>query len=155
MRYKTGLWVPKNSTKKYWFLFLGVPKLSEVNDDADIAWYSREILLKMIGNQKRVFINIGASDWETKVWFDGHYLGKHQRGYTPFAFEITELIQFNKSQKIVIKVDDKRRDFTLYGKQGYGNARGIWQTIYLEARGKTHFDHIHFTPDIDKNEVFG
>ncbi|HOY14207.1 MAG TPA: glycoside hydrolase family 2 TIM barrel-domain containing protein [Saprospiraceae bacterium] len=128
-------------------------KLSEVNDDADVAWYSREILLKDDWKSKRVFINIGASDWETKVWFDGHYLGKHQGGYTPFAFEITEFIQFNKSQKIVIKVDDKRREFTLYGKQGYGNARGIWQTVYLEARGKTYFDHIHFTPDIDKNEV--
>ena len=41
----------------------------------------------------------------------------------------------------------------LYGKQGYGNARGIWQTVYLEARGETYLDTVHFTPDIDNGHV--
>ena len=41
----------------------------------------------------------------------------------------------------------------MYGKQGYGNARGIWQTIYLEARGEDFLDAIHFTPDIDNSKV--
>ena len=50
-------------------------------------------------------------------------------------------------------MDDKRRAFTLYGKQGYGNARGIWQTIYLEARGNIFLEGVHFTTDIDKNSV--
>ncbi len=54
-------------------------------------------------------------------------------------------------QDLVIRVDDARRDFTLYGKQGYGNARGIWQTIYLEARGEDYLDALHFTPDIDNH----
>ncbi|MBK7653482.1 MAG: hypothetical protein IPJ20_25930, partial [Flammeovirgaceae bacterium] len=47
----------------------------------------------------------------------------------------------------------KRRDFTLYGKQGYGNARGIWQTIYVEARGKDFLEAHHFAPDIDNQQV--
>ena len=41
----------------------------------------------------------------------------------------------------------------MYGKQGYGNARGIWQTVYLEARGKNFIDAIHFTPDIENKKV--
>ncbi|MEM1136144.1 MAG: hypothetical protein AAGI07_09915 [Bacteroidota bacterium] len=50
-------------------------------------------------------------------------------------------------------MDDKRRGFTLYGKPSYGNARGIWQTIYLEARGQDYLDQIHFTSDIDSSTV--
>jgi hypothetical protein len=98
-------------------------------------------------------VTIGASDWETTVWFDGNLLGKHQGGYTPFSFDITPFVKHGSAQKLVIKVDDKRREFTLYGKQGYGNARGIWQTIYLEARGNSFLDYVHFTPDIDQNKV--
>ncbi|MCU0393860.1 MAG: glycoside hydrolase family 2, partial [Thermoflexibacter sp.] len=41
----------------------------------------------------------------------------------------------------------------LYGKQGYGNARGIWQTVYLEARGNNYVDNFRFEPDIDKQKV--
>lgn len=126
--------------------------LSEVKDEADIAWYSKEIKINPSWKGKRVFVNIGASDWLTTVYVDGVKIGEHQGGYTPFAFEIKNP-KYGKTQKLVIRVDDKRRDFTLYGKQGYGNARGIWQTIYLEARGNDYLESVHFTPDIDQNQV--
>ncbi|MCB0629604.1 MAG: glycoside hydrolase family 2 TIM barrel-domain containing protein [Saprospiraceae bacterium] len=126
-------------------------KLSGLEDKADIGWYQREINVPAAWKGKRTFVTIGASDWETRVWLDGHFLGVHRGGYTPFSFELTDLLQYGKSQKLIIRVDDKRRDFTLYGKQGYGNARGIWQTIYLEARGNDYLDAVHVRPDIDKN----
>jgi Glycosyl hydrolases family 2, sugar binding domain/Glycosyl hydrolases family 2, TIM barrel domain/Glycosyl hydrolases family 2 len=143
---------PQNFTKKILVPFPWGAPLSEVTDDADIAWYAKKIIInpKWIG--KKTFINIGASDWYTMVYLDGKLIGEHKGGYTPFSFEIKNPT-YGKVQNLVIRVDDKRRDFTLFGKQGYGNARGIWQTIYLEARGKNYFEAIHFTPNIDKNEV--
>jgi hypothetical protein len=128
-------------------------QLSGVKDKADIAWYKREITISPEWKNKRTFITIGASDWETTVWLDGKLLGTHQGGYTPFSFELTEYLNYGKAQKLVVRADDKRRDFTLYGKQGYGNARGIWQTVYVEARGKDYVDAVHFIPDIDKDQV--
>lgn len=126
--------------------------LSGVKDEADIAWYSKKITIKPEWKGKRVFVTIGASDWKTTVWLDGKELGSHEGGYTPFSFELTNL-KHGTAQNLIIRVDDKRRDFTLYGKQGYGNARGLWQTIYVEARGQNFLDAVHFTPDIDKNQV--
>lgn len=128
-------------------------QLSGVKDKADIAWYKREITISPEWKNKRTFITIGASDWQTTVWLDGKLLGTHQGGYTPFSFELTEHLDYGKPQKLVVRADDKRRDFTLYGKQGYGNARGIWQTVYVEARGKDYVDAVHFIPDIDKDQV--
>ena len=126
--------------------------LSGVKDEADIAWYRKKINIKPEWKNKRVFVTIGASDWKTTVWLDGEELGSHQGGYTPFSFELKNPKHGTK-QNLVIRVDDKRRDFTLYGKQGYGNARGLWQTIYLEARGQNFLDALHFTPDIDRKQV--
>ena len=100
------------------------------------GWHQREIKVNPEWKNKRTFLTIGASDWETTVWLDGNLLGKHQGGYTPFSFELTPYLNYGERQKLVVRADDKRRDFTLYGKQGYGNARGLWQTVYLEARGK-------------------
>ena len=127
-------------------------KLSEVEDGGDIGWYSREITVPKSWKGKRVFLVVGASDWDTQVWLDGSEVGRHQGGYTPFECELTE-VDFGKPQRLVIKADDTANDSHLYGKQGYGNARGIWQTVYLEARGENYIKSLHFSPDIDNSSV--
>lgn len=127
-------------------------KLSGVKDEADIAWYQRTITIPKDWKNERVFVVIGASDYKTTVWLDGKELGSFEGGYVPFAFELPTN-KAGKGQKLVIRVDDKRREYALYGKQGYGNARGLWQTIYLEARAKDYLETLHFTPDIDNAKV--
>ncbi len=130
----------------------GAP-LSEVNNEAEIGWYRRQLQVPTSWRGKRIFLVIGASDWKTDTWLDGMPLGSHQGGYTPFEFELTDLVEFGKSQRLDIKVDDTPQDFKLYGKQGYGEAKGIWQTVYLEARGADFIKKLHFTPDIDRQLV--
>ena len=135
-------------------------KLSKVNDESNIAWYSRIINIPSEWKTKKTFITIGASDWETTVWLDGKLIGKHQGGYVPFSFDLSSHLKYDLNQKLIIRVDDDagdpkkfKRGHALYGKQGYGNARGIWQTVYLESRGENYLEAIHFTPDIDNRKI--
>ena len=128
-------------------------ELSGVPDAADIGWYKRTIRIPSNWQGKRVFLMVGASDWETHVWLNGKLLGSHQGGYVPFEFELTSDLEYDQELSLVIRVDDVRRPHTLYGKQGYGNVRGIWQTVYLEARGTHYVNNLHFTPDIDNQSV--
>ncbi|MDG1572019.1 glycoside hydrolase family 2 TIM barrel-domain containing protein [Robiginitalea sp. M366] len=127
--------------------------LSGVPDEADIGWYRRQIVIPEAWKGKRVFLVIGASDWQTDAWLNGTPLGSHQGGYVPIEFELTGSMAPGTTQELVIRADDARRDFTLYGKQGYGNARGIWQTVYLEARGPSYLSALHLTPDTDREVV--
>ena len=128
-------------------------KLSEVENEGDIAWYARKVTVPKEWEGKRVFVVVGASDWQTDAWFDGKSLGSHKGGYTPFEFELTDDVRFGKEQMIAFRVDDVLNDTHPYGKQGYGDAKGIWQTVYLEARGENYIKSIHFTPDIDNSTV--
>src|SRR5207237_5974729 len=98
---------------------------------------------------RRVFLVFGASDWRTSVWLDGKKLGDHQGGYTPFSFELTSRLRAGHPQRLVVRVDDRPHAFKLEGKQGYGKARGMWQTVYLEARGTVPIASVHFTPHAD------
>lgn len=142
----------KDFTRKILVPFPWGSPLSEVEDAGDIAWYKRQITIPEEWKGKRVFLVVGASDWLTKGWIDGQAVGEYQGGYTPFEFELTENVQFGKNQEVVLRVDDTPHDFKLFGKQGYGNAKGIWQTVYLEARPENYISKFYFTPDID-NEV--
>jgi hypothetical protein len=128
-------------------------RLSGVPDTAKIAWYARTIEVPSGWQGQRVFLVVGASDWHTTAWLDGNKLGEHKGGYTPFEFELTPHLRPGAKQRLTLRVDDADRAFKLEGKQGYGNARGIWQTPYLEARGKAALGAIHFTPDLDARKV--
>jgi len=127
--------------------------LSEVADSGDVAWYGRGITVPKSWEGKRVFLVVGASDWETTAAIDGKELGVHQGGYTPFEFELTDNVTFGGTNIVTLKVDDTYSPSHLYGKQGYGNARGLWQTVYLEARGEQFIKSLHFSPDIDAQKV--
>jgi hypothetical protein len=127
--------------------------LSGVPDSAPIGWYARAIEVPADWQGQRIFLVIGAADWHTTAWLDGQKLGEHQGGYVPFEFELTPHVRPGTSQRLTIRVDDVDRAFKLEGKQGYGNARGIWQTPYLEARGGAALGALSFSPDIDAGKV--
>ncbi len=86
------------------------------------------------------------------MWLDGKSLGAHQGGYTPFSFEIPQAAA-SGARRLTIRVDDTDHPFKLEGKQGYGKARGMWQTVYLEARGGDPLEMVHYTPRTDLQGV--
>ena len=125
----------------------GAP-LSGVEDEADVGWYARTVKVPAAWDGRRVFLCVGASDWRTSAWLDGHPLGTHQGGYTPFDLELTDHVRPGEDQTLVIRVDDSPHPFKLEGKQGYGPARGLWQTVYLESRPAAFLDSFELRPDI-------
>jgi hypothetical protein len=133
-----------------WSSPLSKVTLPEVN----IGWYAREFkpVRREIRKGKNLFLIFGASDFHTKVWINGRFAGEHKGGYTPFEFNITEFLKKGNNQ-LVVRVEDEDLDNRPSGKQYYGNAKGIWQTVYIETRGDIYLKGIRFTPDIDKEEV--
>jgi Glycosyl hydrolases family 2, sugar binding domain/Glycosyl hydrolases family 2/Glycosyl hydrolases family 2, TIM barrel domain len=128
-------------------------RLSGVENMGHIGWYSRRLDIPERWEGKRSFLVIGACDWQTRVWIDGEFVGEHQGGYTPFEFDLSAYVRSGHAHQLVIRVDDNPHPFKLEGKQGYGEAKGIWQTVYLESRGAVSIKNIHFTPDIDREKV--
>jgi len=127
--------------------------LSGVRDDADIGWYARRVRVPAGWKGRRVFLVVGASDWRTTGWLDGQPIGSFQGGYTPFELELTKLARPGEEQRLVLRVDDTPHPFKLEGKQGYGKARGFWQTVYLEARPAVYVDSFEFHPDLPGKRV--
>ena len=103
---------------------------------------------------KRVFLVVGASDWKTSGWLDGqpdrrapgrlHALRARAHDGSPSP---------GQEQRLVLRVDDTPHAFKLEGKQGYGKARGLWQTVYLEARPALYVDSFEFHPSVALKRV--
>ena len=123
--------------------------------DFNVGWYASDILIpgRDEWKNKRVYLIIGASDFTTTVWLNSELVGEHEGGYTPFEFDLTDFTKRKDIDRIVIRVEDMPVPGRLVGKQVYGPAKGIWQTVYLEARSEYHIKQVHFSPDIDNEKV--
>lgn len=71
-------------------------------------WYRRLFEYTRKNPSDRIFIYFGAVNYETDVYLNGKKLGKHIGGFTPFQFEITEVLKEGKNS-VVVKVDNKRQ----------------------------------------------
>ena len=133
--------------------------LSGVMEHHDRLWYRRTFTIPEDWKNQRVLLNFGAVDYECEVFINDESIGKHQGGYDPFSFDITEAINPEGKQSITVKVFDPTNDGGFpRGKQNdvnkrimYTSVSGIWQTVWLEPVSQTRIDHFKLTPDIDQS----
>ncbi|RZV57096.1 MAG: beta-glucuronidase [Flavobacteriaceae bacterium] len=70
-------------------------------------WYMKSFNFKASDALARQFVYFEASNYKTEVYLNGKKLGVHIGGFTPFNFEITNIIK-ETSNFLVVKVDNKR-----------------------------------------------
>ena len=101
-------------------------------------------------------LHFGAVDWRADVWVNNISVGRHEGGYTPFCFDVTDALQ-KGSNKLSIRVWDPTNEGPQpVGKQAnqpkgiwYTAVSGIWQTVWLEPVNDTYIASLRITPDID------
>jgi len=119
------------------------------------VWYRRTVTADP-GENERVLLHVGASDWETHVFVNGEHVGMHQGGYDPFSFDVTDALTDEGEQTIEISVwDPTDRGHQPVGKQThdprsiwYTAVTGIWQTVWLEPVPETHIRDLEVTPQV-------
>jgi beta-galactosidase/beta-glucuronidase len=96
-------------------------------------------------------LRFGAVMDDADVFLNGHHLGSHQGGFTPFELDCTDLLRSPANELAVRIVDHPRGSAehgrSAHGKQGWMNEvfpsppslyldyGGIWQSVSLERRG--------------------
>ncbi len=70
-------------------------------------WYKKSFDYQRKENT-RLFVYFGAANYIADVYLNGEKIGRHEGGFTPFNFEVTNLVR-DKSNFLIVKVDNKRR----------------------------------------------
>jgi beta-galactosidase/beta-glucuronidase len=86
-------------------------------------------------------LHFQASDYDTFVWANGHEVGRHRGGMTPFSCDLTGIAIPGEKVTLVVRARDNPRESMPSGKQSwiyencdthYARTTGIWQTVWLE-----------------------
>ena len=71
------------------------------------VWYKKSFDYQKSQPDHRVFVTFGAANYQTDVYVNAQKLGAHKGGFTPFHYEITDVLK-EKDNFVVVKVDNKR-----------------------------------------------
>ncbi len=139
-------------------------KLSGIEDESVhyIVWYNKKINIskEQLQNNK-VILNFEGSDYKTKVWINGKYIGENIGAYSRFSFDIEKYV-IEGENDITIKVEDSLSKDQPRGKQRYKKeswkcwyiqTTGIWKTVWLEWVSKKYLKAVKITPKTDKVQL--
>lgn len=98
---------------------------------------------------KHIYINFEGAANYSKVYINGKFAGEHKGGYTPFSFDITDLVN-KKTNVVSVVLDSTERpeippfgfivDYLCYG--------GIYREVHLEIRDEKYIEDVFVkTPD--------
>ncbi|ODA31549.1 hypothetical protein A8L45_16505 [Veronia pacifica] len=128
-------------------------------------WYRRRFRLEQ-QDFDTLLLHFGGVDWETEVWVNSQYVGKHQGGHDAFYFDIAPFLNptndsGNSEQEILISVWDpsnkgpqpRGKQINRPGNIYYTPVTGIWQTVWLEPLSSTYIKKVNIESDIDAKTV--
>ncbi len=107
-----------------------------------LMWYQKSFDAgpNLVRENGRVFLHFDAADYHTMVYLNGHRLGEHDGGFTPFSFEVTGLLRARENN-LVVAVDSTRTPdtvpTTVTDWETYG---GITRDVKLVATPATYID---------------
>lgn len=104
-----------------------------------LMWYQRTFPAPA-ARKGRYFIRFGAANYATVVYLNGKPVGRHEGGFTPFAFEVTKLLRPGDNQ-ITVGVDSQATEATVPPPvTDWENYGGITRPIRLISTPDTYVD---------------
>ncbi len=126
----------------------------------DYVWYQTMINVDLKENQD-LLLHLEGSDYLTKVYVNGNYVGTLVGGYHRLTFDITKYVK--KGQNLlVIKCEDDYSTEKPRGKQRwkdenfgcwYVDTTGIYKSVWLERVNHQRVDNVKITPLLADKKV--
>jgi beta-mannosidase len=116
-------------------------------------WYVRrfDVPQEMSGKELRIMFE--GVDYSCQVWLNGYELGRHEGMFSPFSFDITDKVRFERwnggSNILMVKLDPPPKNYrNVGGKKVCFSGDyytgiipiGIWRPVKLLATEKTRID---------------
>lgn len=107
------------------------------------VWYRYRFMAGDSLKGKLARLNFLAVNYVADVWLNGTYLGWHEGGFTPFSFDVTNVLRYDSANVIAVRVDNipwnpgqtastGRIDIVPYYKCDWFNYTGIMHDVYID-----------------------
>jgi beta-galactosidase len=97
------------------------------------GWYRKHFRLHPSSKGKQVTLSFDGVYMVSDVWLNGHHLGTHPYGYTPFYYDLTNWLKpAGEENVLAVKVENKGRNSRWY------SGSGIYRHVWLQTKAPLH-----------------
>ncbi|WP_111708856.1 glycoside hydrolase family 2 protein [Lutibacter citreus] len=123
-----------------------------------VAWYRKHFKPTANSKNKVVKLHFEAVMGKCKVWLNGELLGDHYGGYLPFEIDLTNKLNFEKDNVVVVMADNSddplyppgkpqtRLDFSYFG--------GIYRDVWMVETGNVYVTNPNAVNKISGGGIF-
>jgi beta-galactosidase len=97
-----------------------------------IGWYRKHFRFAPANENAQAEIRFDGVYMNSEVWINGHSLGSHPYGYTPFVYDLTPFLKHNSENVLAVKVRNEGANSRWYS--GSGIYRHVWLTLTGDVR---------------------
>jgi beta-galactosidase len=96
------------------------------------GWYRKRFRLTLANERTQAEVRFDGVYMNSEVWINGHSLGSHPYGYTPFIHDLTPLLKRDVENVLAVKVRNEGMNSRWYS--GSGIYRHVWLTLTGDVR---------------------
>ena len=113
-----------------------------------VSVYRRRFRLPAEARGRRVFVDFEGVMTASTVWLNGVRLGEYKGGFTPFSFELTPHVDFDRENLLAVEVDSNERpDIPPFGYMvDYLTFGGIYREVSLRIVSPTFIENVFAQP---------
>ena len=100
-----------------------------------VGWYCRVLPVSVVDKGKRVSIEFDGAMSLSKIYINGKFVGEWPYGYSSFAFDITDFIDFGKQNILSVRLENKPESSRWYA------GAGIYRNVRLVTTQSVHVAH--------------
>jgi beta-galactosidase len=96
--------------------------------ETSIGWYRKHFKIAREDSGRRFQVQFDGIFRDAQVWVNGFYLGNNKSGYVGVAYDITDFVQFDRENVLVVRADATQYEGWFY--EGAGIYRHVWLNKY-------------------------
>jgi len=103
--------------------------------ETSIGWYRKHFTIAKKDSGQRFQIQFDGIFRDANIWINGFYLGNNKSGYVGAAYDITDYINFDRDNVLVVRVDATQYEGWFY------EGAGIYRHVWLNQYNNLHIAH--------------
>lgn len=117
--------------------------------EKSIGWYRKKITIPNEDLGKVISLKFDGVFRNSKVFFNGFYLGTEQSGYNGFEYDVTAYVNYGGENTIVVRVDASMEEGWFY------EGAGIYRHVYLQKTNPIHVltNGTYVTSELKNNDA--
>ncbi len=113
-----------------------------------VGWYRRVFFVPDEWLGKRVYVEFDGVYRDSRVYINGQYIDRHESGYTPFRYDLTDNLYYGEENTLAVAADARELEGWWY------EGAGIYRHVRLIVCDALHLDPLEITVRADMDGSF-